>query len=114
MRTRQCQVQPISRPWRNFAVPANATFFAENYIGSSAVPNANLLTSTWGFNVTDSQGNQGRYMGTWTIEACLPVAITVVFQDHAVHSQFFDITPGISGKFYFFLKYYQNRLLKHY
>ena len=63
MRTKQCVRQPITTPWRNFGIPVNATSYGENYIGSSAVPNANLLTTVWGYNVTDSQGNKGLYMG---------------------------------------------------
>jgi hypothetical protein len=63
-RNKTCKNQPISRPWRDFAIPANASSYGESYIGSSAIPNANVLTTSWGYNFTDSQGNSGFYHGS--------------------------------------------------
>jgi hypothetical protein len=63
LRKRTCVSQPITRAWRDFGIPVNATSYGENYVGSSAVPNANLLTTAWGFNITDSQGNKAFYNG---------------------------------------------------
>ncbi len=32
-KTRKCVKNAITRPWRNFGVPPNATFYGESYIG---------------------------------------------------------------------------------
>lgn len=96
-KNKTCTKTPIDRPWRNFGIPANATSLGESYLGSSAVPNANLLTTIWQDTETDSQGNKYEYMGVWTYEACLPVTITY-FSDNAkfnTHVTFVDIIPGI-------------------
>jgi hypothetical protein len=37
-------------------VPTNGTSLGESYIGSAAVPNANLLTTLWSNEFTDSKG----------------------------------------------------------
>ncbi len=67
LKTKVCKKNPISRPWRNYGIPANATNYGESYIGSSAVPNANLLATLWGANITDSQGNKYEYYGSMEI-----------------------------------------------
>lgn len=62
-RNKTCINRPITRPWRDFGISTNATNFGESYIGSSAVPNANVLATIWAYNFTDSQGNQAYYHG---------------------------------------------------
>lgn len=102
-KTKQCTKQTITRPWRNLGVPQNATSMGESYIGSSAVPNANILTTIWGANFTDTQGNKYRYLGVWSYEGCLPIAINYFSDTNGYfHSQFYDITPGISGTIFTF------------
>lgn len=57
-KTKQCTKQALTRPWRDIGIPVNATSLGESYIGSSAVPNANLLTTIWGDKFTDEKGNK--------------------------------------------------------
>ena len=98
LKTRECKKNPVDRPWRNFGIPQNATAYGESYIGSSAVPNANILTTIWGGKYTDQQGNKVEYMGVWTYEACLPISSVNANDKYGVtHASFYDITPGISG-----------------
>jgi len=79
-------------------IPTNSTSLGESYVGSSAVPNANVLTTIWRDEVTDSQGNKIVYLGTWTYEACLPVSSFYfsVADKLNTHTQYFDITPGLA------------------
>jgi hypothetical protein len=94
---KNCTTRQITRPWRDFGIPANATSYGEAYIGSSAVPNANVLATLWGANFTDPQGNQVYYSGAWTYEACLPISSTYYGESFGLtHVSFYDITPGIS------------------
>jgi hypothetical protein len=96
LKTRNCTITSISRPWVNFGIPDNATSLGESYIGSSAVPNANLLTTIWLNEFKDQKGNDVEYLGVWTYEACLPISIRYSvpnIQYNSVHS-FFDIVPG--------------------
>ena len=57
LKTKECKKQPITRPWRDFGIPQNATFLGESYLGSSAVPNANLLITIWKDSFVDEQGD---------------------------------------------------------
>lgn len=98
-KTKNCSVEKIDRPWRNFGVPKNATNMGEAYIGSSAVHKAHLLVTSWKDEMTDKKGNKYEYTGVWTLEACLPITITFYSDTAKVHSimNFFDIVPGISN-----------------
>jgi hypothetical protein len=46
-RLRNCSRREITRPWRDFGIRANDTSYGEAYIGSSAVPGANILVTIW-------------------------------------------------------------------
>jgi len=46
-RARNCTRRPLTRPWRNFGIQANATSYGESYVGSSAVPGAGILATLW-------------------------------------------------------------------
>ncbi len=67
------------------------------YVGSSAVPNANILTTLWGAKFVDSKGDNINYFGVYTLTACLPLSI-FYDSDSFGHYEaaFYDITPGIS------------------
>jgi hypothetical protein len=97
LKTKNCTTQPITRPWVNFGIPENATNLGESYIGSSAVPNANLLTTLWREQFVDTRGDKIDYFGVWTYEACLPIHIRYFAEDAQfdVSYDFFDIVPGI-------------------
>jgi hypothetical protein len=96
-KTKNCTATTVDRPWKYFSIPANATFLGESYIGSSAVPGAGLLATIWSDEDTDAQGNKYHYMGVWTYEACLPIAITYFSNSSNLdaHYNFFDFVPGI-------------------
>ena len=99
LKTKECTKQQITRPWVDFGIPKTAKNIGEAYLGSSAVPNANLLVTSWLNEMTDAKGNKYEYMGTWTYEACLPVSAVVYSKTANVnqHTSFFDITPGIDN-----------------
>jgi len=46
-RARNCTRRPLTRPWRDFGIRANATSYGEAYVGSSAVPGAGILATLW-------------------------------------------------------------------
>ena len=46
-KSRNCSRRPITRAWRNFAINPNDTSYGEAYLGSSAVPGANILVTIW-------------------------------------------------------------------
>ncbi|CAF0898910.1 unnamed protein product [Brachionus calyciflorus] len=98
-KTKECTKQAITRPWRDFGIPANATSNGESYIGSSAVPNANVLLTLWSKEFTNEKGNKIDYTGAWTYEACLPVSSHYFSKEENIntHTNFFDIVPGIDN-----------------
>ena len=46
-RARNCTRRQLTRAWRDFAINPNDTSYGEAYIGSSAVPGANILATIW-------------------------------------------------------------------
>lgn len=46
LRTRQCNVTGLSRPWHPYGIPPEATFEGEAYIGASA-QNEGVLVTRW-------------------------------------------------------------------
>ena len=97
LKSRNCTKQTITRPWVDFGIPANATNFGESYLGSSAVPNANLLATLWGYQFVDEKGSKVDYFGVWTYTGCLPLSIRYRSEDNDFDLlySFFDISPGI-------------------
>lgn len=47
LRNHNCTRRPLTRAWRDFGIRPNATSFGESYIGSSALPAANVLVTLW-------------------------------------------------------------------
>ena len=98
LKTRECTKQPLQNPWVNFGVPENATSIGESYIGSSAVSNANILTTMWTGNYIDNEGNKIEYTGVWSYEGCLPITTINANEKYGVtYVNLFDITLGING-----------------
>lgn len=46
-KARNCTRRPLNRPWRDFGIRSNDTSYGESYLGASAVPGANVLTTIW-------------------------------------------------------------------
>ena len=61
--TKKCVKNAISTQWREFGVPAGATYAGQAYYGVGALDGANLLAQVWVVNITDNQGGSGRYTG---------------------------------------------------
>jgi hypothetical protein len=61
--TKKCVKNPITTQWREFGVPAGATYAGKTYYGVGALDGANLLAQVWIVNITDNQGGSGRYTG---------------------------------------------------
>lgn len=68
MKTKECVKQAVTRPWIDVGIPQNATSLGESYVGSAAVPGANLLVTIWRNEFTDQKNDKFVYLGTWTYE----------------------------------------------
>ncbi|XP_065919770.1 mammalian ependymin-related protein 1-like [Dysidea avara] len=68
--TNQCTQRQITRPFRPFGVPPNATSYGLYYIGTSAFPGAGMEVSVWGGEVREDE----RFETTVTADACIPVS----------------------------------------
>jgi hypothetical protein len=96
-KARNCTRREITRAWRDFGVRANDTSYGEAYIGSSAVPGANVLVTIWGGNFTTPQNDTIGFVSAWTYLGCIPVSRTSFSQRLGVsHLSFYDVTAGIS------------------
>ncbi|XP_070578814.1 mammalian ependymin-related protein 1-like [Ptychodera flava] len=91
MKTKECKVTELTRPFRPVRIPNNATFYGETIIGSLAAPGEGVTVQLWGGHT-----EHGRYAGSWTVKGCIPVS-EVYFsnQTGVVHTDFFDVTAGI-------------------
>lgn len=98
LKQKTCTKQTVDRPWRDFGIPNNATSLGESYVGSSAVPKANVLTTIWSDKFVNEKGDTINYRGVWTYSACLPINIVYTSDSLGLdrHISFFDIVPGIS------------------
>jgi Ependymin len=87
-----CETRTIDFPWRQYGIPANATFFGDFEIGSDAVPGAGVQIQRWGEHRDDRF-----WEGTFTSIGCLPVH-DIFFDKRVgvVHTDFFDLVLGIS------------------
>lgn len=97
LKAKTCRKRENDRPWRDFGTPQNATSLGESYIGSSGIPNANVLTTVWADSFVDEKGNKINYRGIWTYKACIPISFAYYSDngDYSNHVTFYDITPGI-------------------
>ncbi|XP_078064012.1 mammalian ependymin-related protein 1-like [Mustelus asterias] len=65
-----CVKYPLHVPFQPIAVPQNATFLSQMYLGSSDVPAEGLLVNAWGV-----KSDTGYEVLTFTGHGCLPVSI---------------------------------------
>ncbi|KAK3611474.1 hypothetical protein CHS0354_032755, partial [Potamilus streckersoni] len=91
LRTKKCNVTELTRPFRPFEVPADATFGGEALIGLAGFPNENLIAVLW-----DGKFDANNfYEITVTQPDCVPINFAVFTNTSVVFQSFFDITLGI-------------------
>ena len=85
--------------WKSFDVPEGSTYFGSSYIGTSAIPNGNLVANVWAKNYTDSTGTV-EFVGMWSDAGCVPLrAIVSGGADFGIsRTNYYDITPGIKSE----------------
>ena len=95
--TKVCTKQALSRQWIDFGIPKIIDNSKKIYIGSSSIPDANLLITSWANKITDKNGNEFIFLGTWTYEDCLPVSAVYYSKvSHTnIHYSFYNIIIGI-------------------
>lgn len=69
LKTRQCNVTALTRPFRPFGVPREAKFDGEATIGAAGVPGESLTVVN--FNGTFAEGD--RFFGVVTYPDCIPI-----------------------------------------
>ncbi|XP_060072811.1 mammalian ependymin-related protein 1-like [Ylistrum balloti] len=92
MRTRQCNVSVIDRPFRYRGVHPNAKFEQLVSLGITGFTGENIQLAIFSANETDEF-----YTGTVAYPACIPVTNIHITQKYGFeHNDYFDITAGIS------------------
>lgn len=86
---RKCLKSPVTRPWHEWGVPANATFAGEFTLG---VLGDGLTAQQW--VIRHSQG--GVWAGTYTLNGCVPVSVVnaTSIRD-AITTSFYDVVVGL-------------------
>ncbi|XP_046579866.1 mammalian ependymin-related protein 1-like [Haliotis rubra] len=92
VRTRQCNVTGVSRPWIPFGVPPDAMFNGTGDIGASGVPDEHVIV-----NIFNGVDDNNPYFLTVSATDCIPIQAGFYSnQTGGVIRNFFDITLGIS------------------
>ncbi|XP_046579776.1 mammalian ependymin-related protein 1-like isoform X1 [Haliotis rubra] len=94
LRTRNCTITTLTRPWIPFAVPQDARFRGEGVIGASGIPDEHVTIANF-----DGTTDGNPYFIIATIEDCVPV--TAGFYSNStggVLRQFYDITLSTDAK----------------
>ncbi|XP_056022042.1 mammalian ependymin-related protein 1-like [Ostrea edulis] len=93
LKTRQCDVTALTRPFRPFGVPPMANFTGEATIGSPGIPGEYIIIEN--FNGQFSDGD--KFFGYVTNPDCIPVANGLFSEKYGfIMNSFFDITIGVS------------------
>ncbi|XP_060711542.1 mammalian ependymin-related protein 1-like [Hemiscyllium ocellatum] len=87
-----CVKLPLRVPFLPIAIPRNATFVSQIYIGGSSAPREGVLANVWRGEIDTVQ-----YVATFTDVGCLPVSEVVYTKETGwVTELFYDLTLGIS------------------
>ncbi|XP_043538537.1 mammalian ependymin-related protein 1-like [Chiloscyllium plagiosum] len=87
-----CVKTPLRVPFLPIAIPRNATFVSQIYIGGSSAPREGILANVWSGEI-----NTVHYMATFTEVGCLPVSEVIYTKETGwVTEMFYDLTTGIS------------------
>ncbi|XP_052770211.1 mammalian ependymin-related protein 1-like [Mya arenaria] len=94
LRTKQCNVTRLDRPFRFLGVPLDAKFLFEAEIGAAGIPAEHLLTDTWYGTFEDG----ARYTVSVSSPDCIPLTFDVESNstDEHYHERYFDVHLGIS------------------
>ncbi|XP_020374008.1 mammalian ependymin-related protein 1 [Rhincodon typus] len=86
-----CVKNPLRVPFLPIAIPQNATFVTQLYIGGSSAPGEGMLANVWSGEV-----GTVHYMLTFTEVGCLPVSELYYIKETGwVTEMFYDLTTGI-------------------
>ena len=97
-------VRHITLIYMSVSIFKNLNEPKENYLlfislflnkGSSDFADSNLLTSSWGAEITTSQGEKLDYLGIYSVKNCLPIALYFDNEFNNYQVQLFNITAGI-------------------
>merc|ERR1712179_567473 len=92
LRSRECNISSIDRPFRYRGVPPDARFEQTIALGAPALFGEYLQAGIFAANETDEF-----YVSTVTFPSCVPVRNIHITQKYGFeHSDYFDITAGIS------------------
>ncbi|WAR18769.1 EPDR1-like protein [Mya arenaria] len=98
LKTRQCNVTDLMRPFRPFGVPPFAKFVFEAEIGAAGIPGESLIAQTWDGEFED----KSRFVVTTTYPDCVPLNSGFYSNETGfVQSDFYDISVGISDPMVF-------------
>ncbi|XP_060072819.1 uncharacterized protein LOC132552649 [Ylistrum balloti] len=102
MKTRQCNVSSINRPFRHRGVPPNAQFTNAFTLGSVALPGQGLSVQSFIANVTFGTFHE-EYFGLVTSPGCVPINNYYYNPSEQTKSvvAYYDLTVGISDPMIF-------------
>lgn len=90
---RTCTKHPLKEPFKGTSIPKDATFYAQQYIGTGAEPGAGLLTNVWGGQVQEKNAS---YVVVVTNNLCIPVWEQVTMPEVGeIQYGYYDVTLGV-------------------
>ncbi|ESP01905.1 hypothetical protein LOTGIDRAFT_151437 [Lottia gigantea] len=94
LKTKTC-TKSIPRPWRNFAIPPNATFENEFSIGG---PSEMVYAQEWSDRIPFRQREM--WLGVFSLKDCYPIREVVIANSNitqTITTNFYDIVQGITN-----------------
>jgi len=91
--TRTCTKHRLRKPFKKAAVPKDAIFYQQQYMGTGAEPGAGLLLNVYGGK---TKCKKGSYVMTVTKNLCLPVYKQITIPGKGeMQLGFYDVTLGL-------------------
>eukprot|EP00105_Crassostrea_gigas_P002327 XP_011414821.1 PREDICTED: mammalian ependymin-related protein 1-like [Crassostrea gigas] len=97
LKTRQCNMTAITRPFRQFGVPQDANFIGKATIGIAGIPGENVVIENYNGQFRDGT----KYFGDVTYPDCIPVSRGVYYESGLSLDRFYDIKVGIADPMVF-------------
>lgn len=97
LKTRQCNVTALTRPFRQFGVPQDANFIGKATIGIAGIPGENVVIENYNGQFRDGT----KYFGDVTYPDCIPVSRGVYYESGLSMDRFYDINVGIADPMVF-------------
>ncbi|CAF1002521.1 unnamed protein product [Brachionus calyciflorus] len=91
--SKTCVKSLINSDFKDFGIPQGASYYADLYVGSSDFADSNLLTSSWGAEITTSQGEKFDFLDDWPAQS-FKTGIRLIEKQHK-KGKYYAVVKGV-------------------